>query len=120
MYRPYHLIGLELAISVLNAGLRREATGTPAGFRADVVATAKRELTPGEVLDGEGGYAAHGVLMGAAAARAADALPIGLSGRAVVERPVAKGELVRRGAVTLHPSSQLLEELRDESLAPAD
>jgi len=54
MYRPAHLIGLELGISVASIGLRGEPTGSPTGFRSDVVATAKRDLKPGEVLDGEG------------------------------------------------------------------
>ena len=50
----WHLIGLEVGISVASVGLRREPTGCPTGFRADAVATAKRDLTPGEILDGEG------------------------------------------------------------------
>ena len=51
----YHLIGLELGISVANVGLRR-STGVSREFRADVVAVAKKNLKVGEVLDGEGGY----------------------------------------------------------------
>ena len=56
MYKPYHLIGLELGISVLNAALRGEPTGSSSEWRGDAVATAKRELKAGETLDGEGGY----------------------------------------------------------------
>ena len=44
LYKPFHLIGLELGISVASVGLRNEATGAPIGFNADVVATAKRDL----------------------------------------------------------------------------
>ena len=44
LYRPIHMIGLELGVSVASAALRREPTGTPTGFRSDVVATAKRAL----------------------------------------------------------------------------
>ena len=40
MYKPYHLIGLELGISVASAALRGEATGAATGFRGDAVATA--------------------------------------------------------------------------------
>jgi predicted homoserine dehydrogenase-like protein len=47
MYKPYHLIGLELGISVASIGLRREATGVPDEFRADAVAVAKRDLSSG-------------------------------------------------------------------------
>src|SRR5581483_5850056 len=66
LYKPYHLIGLELGISVASAALRGEATGAPTGFRGDVVATAKRDLAAGEMLDGEGGYTVWGKLMPAA------------------------------------------------------
>jgi predicted homoserine dehydrogenase-like protein len=64
--KPFHLIGLELAISVASVGLRREATGAATGFRGDVVATAKRDLKAGETLDGEGGHTVYGNLMPAA------------------------------------------------------
>ena len=51
MYKPYHLIGLELVISVASAALRGEPTGQATGFRDDVVAVAKRDLKVGEMLD---------------------------------------------------------------------
>src|SRR4051812_12653662 len=79
MYKPYHLIGLELGISVASVGLRREPTGVPRGWRGDVVATAKRALRAGETLDGEGGYTVYGKLMPAADSRALGGLPLGLA-----------------------------------------
>ena len=54
------MIGLELGISVASAALRAEPTGSPTGFRSDVIACAKRPLKAGEVLDGEGGYMVWG------------------------------------------------------------
>ena len=36
MYKPYHLIGLELGISVASVGLRREPTGVARGWHGDV------------------------------------------------------------------------------------
>ena len=60
LYRPIHMIGLELGISVASAALRNEPTGAPTGFRSDVVATAKRDLKAGEMLDGEGGFCVWG------------------------------------------------------------
>ena len=47
LYRPIHMIGLELGVSVASAALRKEPTGAPTGFRSDVVATAKRALKRG-------------------------------------------------------------------------
>src|SRR3954451_8608162 len=95
MYKPYHLIGLELNISVLSAALRGEPTGQPHGFRGDVAAIAKRDLRAGEMLDGEGGYTVWGKLMPAAASLAAGALPIGLAHRVKLKNNVARGAVVR-------------------------
>ena len=40
LYKRWHLIGLEVGISVASVGLRRESTGAAIGFEADVIATA--------------------------------------------------------------------------------
>ena len=63
MYKLYHLIGIELGISVASVGLRGEDTGAATGFRGDVVCIAKRDLREGDTLDGEGGYTVYGRLM---------------------------------------------------------
>ncbi|GAC1329591.1 MAG: Gfo/Idh/MocA family oxidoreductase [Beijerinckiaceae bacterium] len=94
MYKPYHLIGLELNISVLSAALRREPTGQPYEFRGDVVAVAKRDLSAGETLDGEGGYTVWGRLMPAADSLKAGALPIGLAHGVRLRKDVAHGAVV--------------------------
>ena len=79
LYRPYHLIGLELAVSIAAAVVRGEPTGAPTGFHGDVTAVAKRALKAGETLDGEGGYMVYGRLAPAAASLAQGALPLGLA-----------------------------------------
>jgi predicted homoserine dehydrogenase-like protein len=91
MYKPYHLIGLELGISVASAGLRGEATGVATGFRGDVVAVAKRALKAGETLDGEGGYTVYGKLMPAADSLVCGGLPIGLAHGVKLTRAIAAG-----------------------------
>ncbi len=91
LYKPYHLIGLELGISVASAGLRHEPTGAPTGFRGDVVATAKRDLKEGEMLDGEGGFTVWGKLMPAADSLRLGGLPIGLAHHIKLRRPVKAG-----------------------------
>ncbi len=95
LWRPYHLIGLELGISVAKAVLRNEATGTANGFVADVVATAKRDLDAGEVLDGEGGFTVWGRLMMAGDSLAIGAVPIGLASGLTLKAPVKKGAVVQ-------------------------
>jgi predicted homoserine dehydrogenase-like protein len=104
LYRPYHLIGLELGISVASTALRGEPTGSPEGFHADVVAVAKRPLQAGETLDGEGGYCVWGRLMPAADSLAAGALPIGLAHGVTLARPVEAGQPIPRDAVRLDDS----------------
>ncbi|HKP66658.1 MAG TPA: SAF domain-containing protein, partial [Casimicrobiaceae bacterium] len=95
MYKPYHLIGLELGISVASVGLRREPTGVPRAWHGDVVATAKRALREGEMLDGEGGYTVYGTLMPASASVAIGGLPLGLAHRVKLVRPIAAGAPVK-------------------------
>ena len=94
MYKPFHLIGLELGISVASAALRNEATGAPTGFRADVAAVAKRALAAGERLDGEGGATVWGRLMPAADSLSCGALPIGLAHGVTLIRALGAGEVV--------------------------
>ena len=108
LYRPSHLIGLELGISIASAALRGEPTGAPERFAADVVAVAKRDLSAGEVLDGEGGRTVWGRLIPAADALAADALPLGLAAGATLTRPVAAGEAIARADVELHAPADVL------------
>jgi predicted homoserine dehydrogenase-like protein len=91
LYRPSHLIGLELGISVASAALRGEPTGGCDGFRGDVVATAKRDLAVGEMLDGEGGFTVWGKLLPAERSLALGGLPIGLAHGVKLRRPVAAG-----------------------------
>ncbi|GAB5470140.1 MAG: Gfo/Idh/MocA family oxidoreductase [Rhodospirillales bacterium] len=94
LYKPYHLIGLELGISVLSAALRGEPTGETLDFRGDVAATAKRDLQAGETLDGEGGHCVWGRLLPAETSLARGCLPIGLAHGVRLKRPIAAGETV--------------------------
>ena len=105
MYKPFHLIGLELSISVLNAALRREATGSTRQWRGDVAAVAKRPLTAGETLDGEGGYTVYGKVIPARRSRAERALPIGLAHGVTLTRDIAAGSMVTSADVVLDESS---------------
>ena len=118
MYKPYHIVGLELGVSVLSVALRGEPTGHTRWFRGDVVATAKRDLAPGDDLDGEGGYAAYGRLMPAEASVSAGALPMGIAHGLKVLRPVARGEVITRADVTPLPED-LTAQLRRETEALA-
>jgi predicted homoserine dehydrogenase-like protein len=113
MYKPYHLIGLELGISVASAGLRNEPTGAPAAFNGDVVATAKRSLKPGEMLDGEGGFTVYGKLQPAAQSLQEGGLPLGLAHKLHLTNAVAAGDPVRWQDVEID-ESQLAVRFRRE------
>ena len=92
LYKRWHLIGLEVGLSVASVALRKEATGVPYCWNADVVATAKRDLNPGDVLDGEGGYTVWGKLLPAKKSSQMGGLPLGLAHQVKVVRPVQKGQ----------------------------
>jgi predicted homoserine dehydrogenase-like protein len=94
MWRPFHLIGLETSISVLSATLRGEPTGTPLTFRGDAVATAKRDLEPGEILDGEGGFLVWAKAIPAAKSISLRGLPIGLAHNVKLKRRVSRDTVV--------------------------
>jgi predicted homoserine dehydrogenase-like protein len=119
MYKPYHLIGLELAISVLAAALRGEPTGSATGFRGDVAAIAKRDLQAGEVLDGEGGYTVWGRLMPAADSLAAGILPIGLAHGVALTRAVKRGQPLSWADVAVDPANAALSVRREMEAAYA-
>ncbi|GEO41024.1 flagellar protein FlgA [Skermanella aerolata] len=94
MYKPYHLIGLELGISVLSAALRHEPTGQTRSFRGDVASVAKRQLKAGEMLDGEGGYTVWGKLVSADQSLKMGILPIGLAHKVKLRNDVPAGQAV--------------------------
>jgi predicted homoserine dehydrogenase-like protein len=94
LWRPFHMIGLETSISVLSAVLRGEPTGSSREFRGDAVATAKKDLQAGEMLDGEGGYAVWANAIPATRSRSLGALPIGLAHNVPVVRPVKRDTIV--------------------------
>lgn len=94
IYRRWHLIGLEVGISVASVALRGEATGTPIVFNADVAATAKRDLRIGDKLDGEGGYTVFGTIQPAEKSVQNGFLPLGLASNIEMTNPVKKGEFI--------------------------
>jgi len=94
-YKRWHLIGLELPITIASVALRGEPTGAPRAFRADVAARAKRDLAAGELLDGEGGATVSGWLLPAERTMRNGLLPLGLAHGVALRRPVADGNPVR-------------------------
>ena len=113
MYKPYHLIGLELGISVASIAVREEATGATCEWRGDVVATAKRKLKAGEKLDGEGGFTVYGKLMTAKDSLKLGALPIGLAHNMILKNDIHAGEPVCWADVEYDATAQAINFRRE-------
>jgi predicted homoserine dehydrogenase-like protein len=121
MYKPFHLIGLELSISVLNVALRGEPTGSCQSWRGDAVAVAKRALKAGEMLDGEGGYTVYAKLIPAARSLKLGALPIGLAHHVKLVRDVAAGTFLTAADVAIDDRQQAVcirREMEQEARQP--
>jgi len=113
LYRPIHMIGLELGISVASAALRQEPTGAPTGFRSDVVATAKRALKAGEILDGEGGFCVWGRQTPAALSLAEGLLPLGLAHNVKLKGAIAEGAALRWDDVEIDVTDEAVKVRRE-------
>jgi len=109
LYRPAHLIGLELGISVASVALRGEPTGAARDFTGDVAATAKKDLFPGDTLDGEGGFTVYGTLLPARKSIVTGCFPIGLAHQVKMEKPVAAGETIKWGDVMYDEKDETLK-----------
>ena len=117
LYRPIHMIGLELGISIASATLRKEPTGAPTGFRSDVVATAKRDLKAGEMLDGEGGFCVWGRQTPAERSLERGLLPLGLTQNIRLTRDIALGSALTWEAVAYDPAGAAVKVRREMEAA---
>lgn len=120
LYRPYHLTSLETPHSIARAVLRHETVAaTTARPTAEAVAVAKRNLRPGDQIDGLGGYTVYGFIETAAVAKKENMLPLGLAPGATVTRPIAAGGFITTDAVELDETSTIvqLRRLQDTELS---
>jgi len=114
LWRPYHLIGLEIGVSIASVALRGEPTGAPyAGHRAEVVCATRAPMRAGEVIDGEGGYAAYGTCVSARRARELDLVPMGLAHGLRLKRDVPADHPIAADDVAFDETS-FLHRLRSE------
>jgi predicted homoserine dehydrogenase-like protein len=106
LYKRWHLIGLEVGMSVASVALRGEPTGVAMGWNADVVAAAKRDLKPGDILDGEGGYTVWGKLLPSSKSVQLGGVPLGLAHDVKVIRPVPQGQVVTWSDVAMDTTTR--------------
>lgn len=114
LYRPYHLTSLETPLTAARAVLYHEPTIVPRGGKlvAEVLTVAKKDLNPGEVIDGIGGYTVYGSIDTYEVATKENALPIGLATHAVVKTPIKKGTVITKDMVDMDQES-LIYKLRE-------
>ena len=105
LYKKWHLIGLELGISVASVGLRAEPTGAAIYFNADVPAIAKVDLKAGSILDGEGGFTIYGGVRPARLSVAQNYLPLGLAKHAKLIKPVKRDQPIGYDDVEIDTNS---------------
>ena len=117
LYRPIHMIGLELGISVASCALRHEPTGAPTGFRSDVVATAKKALKAGEMLDGEGGFCVWGKQTPADVSLDQGLLPLGLAHNVKLKRDIAEGGALKWSDVEVDANDTAVKVRREMEAA---
>ena len=80
------------------------------------VATAKRDLRAGEMLDGEGGACVWGKLLPAATSLEIGGLPIGLANRVPMLRDVTAGQCVTWDDVQIDPNDAAYRYRREMEL----
>jgi len=113
-YVPYHLGHMEAPFSIGRAVLFGDAAVAPhAGHVVDVVATAKRDLAAGEVLDGIGHYTTYGQCENVDVVRRQSLLPMGVAEGCRLWRDVAKDQVLTYDDVEL-PAGRLTDRLRAE------
>jgi predicted homoserine dehydrogenase-like protein len=117
LYRPTHMIGLELGVSVASAALRKEPTGAPVCFNSDVAATAKRALEKGEMLDGEGGFCVWGKQVPASVSLAEGYLPLGLAHNVKLERDIPEGQALKWSDVAFDAADTAVKVRREMEAA---
>jgi predicted homoserine dehydrogenase-like protein len=121
-YTPYHLCHFEVPLSVARVVLFGDAVTAPEGGPiVHVVATAKRDLHAGEILDGIGGFMSYGQCDDASVALAERCLPMGLAEGCRVMHAVARDQVLTFSDVGL-PATRLADQLwaeQAERFAPA-
>ena len=109
IWRPYHYIGLELAQSIYSIALDKRATGYTKNYNAEVASIAKKDLKKGEKLDGEGGFCARGRLVTSQTSKKDNLLPLGLTDHAIVNKDIAKDQVITIKDVDLNLPEEVTE-----------
>ena len=108
MYKPFHLIGMELNTSIFSAALLKLPTGQTKYFKGDVVSVSKRNLKKGEKVDGEGGFTVWGKLIPASTSLNLQALPIGLANDMHLKNDINKDKILTWNDVEFDTNNEII------------
>ncbi|HUX65623.1 MAG TPA: SAF domain-containing protein, partial [archaeon] len=109
LYRPFHLASIEAPLSIARAVLDRESSLYAPYLKAEVVSMAKKDMKPGEKIDGIGGYTIRGYADNAKDAQRDNLVPIGLIQNAIVTKEIKIGDLITYDHVKLDESSFIVQ-----------
>lgn len=113
-YTPQHLCHFEVPTSVARVALLNDPVLAPIGGPVvEVIATAKRDLAEGEIIDSIGGYMTYGQCDNADAVLAERLLPMGVAEGCRLRHPIAKDAVLTYDDVEL-PADRLVDRLRAE------
>ncbi len=115
-YTPFHLCHFEVPNTIARAVIFNDTALAPIGKPCvDVIATAKKDLVAGEVLDGIGGYATYGLCENYDTARNENILPLGLAEGCTLKRDIKKDEVISFTDVEI-PAGRLVDKLWKEQV----
>lgn len=113
LIRPFHLANLEVPMTVVDVVRDRRPTLAPRHRVAEVGATAKRDLNPGDHILGIGDEHVYGFTWDAATADEMGLVPLGVTEGATVARKVEAHAPLRLEDVELDEDSLLVQVWRE-------
>ncbi len=119
LYRPYHIPGIETPLTVARAYFERQPWIVPRGGLISEVATiAKKDLKPGEAIDGIGGYTIYGLIDEYSNAVKENLLPVGLAQGSILKKAIKKDEPIRIDDIEFGSNSLLMQlrKMQDDTI----
>jgi len=122
LYRPYHLVSIEVPLSIARAVIYNEPTLVPLKNPvAETITVAKRDLKKGMTIDGIGRFDIYGLIEKASVARKENLLPLGLAEGAILKTDVRKGDCLTLDQVELEDNLLVnLRKLQDRLFSPKE
>lgn len=114
LHRPYHLASVEAPISIAKILLDNEASLVCDKRITEVIAATKKDLSPGDLLDGIGGYCYRGIADLREDAERENLVPIGLLQNATVKKSLSVGQLITWDDIEIDESQAIVRLRREQ------